>query len=156
MFAINMRYAFVRELVTWRYPKSSNRIAMAAALAYRLARTMRWCWRQYILETEPIYMSEHEYHVSSYVVRVRPEDGQSVSKVIAAIEGLEVHVEENGKLIVTAEAGNVRELADLSTVLTETEKVVSVAPIYHEFSSDEESTTPASQDEQQSTRVKLQ
>jgi len=104
----------------------------------------------------PNSMSEHEYHVSSYVVRVRPEDGQSVSKVIAAIEGLEVHVEENGKLIVTAEAGNVRELADLSTVLTETEKVVSVAPIYHEFSSDEESTTPASQDEQQSTRVKLQ
>ena len=101
-------------------------------------------------------MADSEYHVSSFVVRVRPEDGQSVSSVIAAITGLEVHAEEEGKLIVTAEAGNVRELADLSRVLEETEKVVSVAPVYHEFSSDEDSQTPASQDEQQSTRVKLQ
>ena len=101
-------------------------------------------------------MSEPEYHVSSFVVRVRPEDGQFVSEVIGAIAGLEVHAEEDGKLIVTAEAGNVRELADLSRVLEETEKVVSVAPIYHEFSSDGESATPVSRDEQQTTRVKLQ
>jgi len=101
-------------------------------------------------------MSEREYHVSSYVVRVRPEDGQSVSTVITANKGLEVHAEESGKLIVTAEAVNVRELADLSRVLEEIEKVISVAPIYHEFSSDEESQTSLSQEEQQSTRVKLQ
>jgi nitrate reductase NapD len=101
-------------------------------------------------------MSESEYHVSSFVVRVRPQDGRFVSSIIASIAGLEVHAEEDGKLIVTAEAGNVRELADLSRVLEETEKVVSVAPIYHEFSSDEESTAPESQNEQQSTRVKLQ
>jgi nitrate reductase NapD len=101
-------------------------------------------------------MSDSEYHVSSFVVRVRPEDGQSVSQVIASIAGLEVHAEEDGKLIVTAEAGNVRELADLSRVLEEIEKVVSVAPIYHEFSSDGEPSAPISQDEQQSTRVKLQ
>jgi nitrate reductase NapD len=101
-------------------------------------------------------MSDSEYHVSSFVVRVRPQDGPFVSSIIASIAGLEVHAEEDGKLIVTAEAGNVRELADLSRVLEETEKVVSVAPIYHEFSSDGESTAPESQDEQQSTRVKLQ
>jgi len=101
-------------------------------------------------------MSESEYHVSSFVVRVRPEDGQAVSNAVTAIAGLEVHAEEDGKLIVTAEAGNVRELADLSKVLEETDKVVSVAPIYHEFSNDGESTTTASHEQQQSTRVKLQ
>jgi nitrate reductase NapD len=101
-------------------------------------------------------MSDSEYHVSSYVVRVKPQDGQFVSNIIDAIAGLEVHAEEDGKLIVTAEAGNVRELADLSRVLEETEKVVSVAPIYHEFSSDGKSAAAGSQDEQQSTRVKLQ
>jgi len=101
-------------------------------------------------------MSEGEYHVSSFVVRVRPEDGQSVSNIITAIAGLEVHAEEDGKLIVTAEARNVKELADLSKVLEETDKVVSVAPVYHEFSSDRESTTPLSSEQQQSTRVKLQ
>ena len=100
-------------------------------------------------------MSDPEYHVSSFVVRVRAEDGQSVSRVIASIVGLEVHAEEDGKLIVTAEAKNVRKLADLSGVLEATEKVISVAPIYHEFSSDEESKAPMSQEQQQSTRVKL-
>ena len=101
-------------------------------------------------------MPEPEYHVSSFVVRVRAEDGPSVAQAIASVAGLEVHAEEDGKLIVTAEAANVRELADLSRVLEEIEKVLSVAPIYHEFSSDEESETPTSQEEQQSTRVKLQ
>ena len=94
-------------------------------------------------------MSEAEYHVSSFVVRVRPQDGPSVSAVIQSIAGLEVHVEEDGKLIVTAEASNVRELANLSAILQDTDKVLSVAPIYHEFSSDGESTTPVPRDEQQ-------
>ena len=101
-------------------------------------------------------MPEPEYHVSSFVVRVRAEDGKSVSRVIASIAGLEVHAEEDGKLIVTAEAQNVRELADLSGVLEATENVISVAPIYHEFSSDKESQAPMSQEKPQSTRVKLQ
>ena len=101
-------------------------------------------------------MAENEYHVSSFVVRVRPQDGPSVSSVIQAVTGLEVHAEEEGKLIVTAEAANVRELAKLSAVLEETDKVMSVAPIYHEFSSDRESATPVPQDEQQARGVKLQ
>ena len=83
-------------------------------------------------------MADNEYHVSSFVVRVRPQDGPSVSRVIQAVTGLEVHAEEDGKLIVTAEAANVRELAKLSAVLQETDKVMSVAPIYHEFSSEGE------------------
>jgi len=61
-------------------------------------------------------MYEPEYHVSSYVVRVQPEDGQSVSRAIASFTGLEVHAEEDGKLIVTAAAENVRELADMAGV----------------------------------------
>lgn len=101
-------------------------------------------------------MPEIEYHVSSFVVRVRPQDGPSVSGVIQSVAGLEVHAEEAGKLIVTAEAGNVSELARLSAVLEETDKVMSVAPIYHEFSSDGESATAVPPDEQQSTGVKLQ
>jgi nitrate reductase NapD len=101
-------------------------------------------------------MADNEYHVSSFVVRVRPQDGPSVSRVIQAVAGLEVHAEEDGKLIVTAEAANVRELAKLSAVLQETDKVMSVAPIYHEFSSDRESATPVPQDEQQARGVKLQ
>ncbi len=98
-------------------------------------------------------MAENEYHVSSFVVRVKPQHGPSVSSVIRSIAGLEVHAEEDGKLIVTAEAINVRELANLSTNLQETDKVLSVAPIYHEFSSDEESVAPVPRDEQTLTGV---
>ena len=83
-------------------------------------------------------MADNEYHVSSFVVRVRAQDGPSVSGVIQSVTGLEVHAEEEGKLIVTAEAANVRELAELSAVLQETDRVMSVAPIYHEFSSEGE------------------
>ena len=101
-------------------------------------------------------MADNEYHVSSFVVRVRPQDGLSVSSVIQSIAGLEVHAGEDGKLIVTAEAGNVRDLAKLSVVLEETDKVMSVAPIYHEFSSDGGAVAPMPRDKQQSTGVKLQ
>jgi nitrate reductase NapAB chaperone NapD len=101
-------------------------------------------------------MADNEYHVSSFVVRVRPQDGPSVSAVIQSVAGLEVHAEKEGKLIVTAEGGTVRELAKLSAVLEETDKVMSVAPIYHEFSSDGESATSVPPDELQSTGVNLQ
>ncbi len=87
-------------------------------------------------------MPDIEYHVSSFVVRVRTEDGPSVSTVIQSVAGLEVHVEENGKLIVTAEADTVQGLAKLATVLDQTDKVLSVAPIYHEFSDNLSSATP--------------
>jgi len=43
-------------------------------------------------------------------------DGQSVSRAIASITGLEGHAEEDGKLIVTAAAENVRELSDMAGV----------------------------------------
>ncbi len=92
-------------------------------------------------------MANNEYHVSSFVVRVRPQDGPSVSGAIQSVVGLEVHAEEAGKLIVTAEGGTVHELAKLSAVLEQTDKVMSVAPIYHEFSSDGESTTSLPRDE---------
>ena len=100
-------------------------------------------------------MSDSEYHVSSFVVRSQPEDGTDVAASIDSIDGLEVHVEEDGKLIVTAEAANVRELADLSDVLQQTEKVISVSPVYHEFSNDKEPGASVSLNNDPSTRVKI-
>jgi nitrate reductase NapAB chaperone NapD len=46
--------------------------------------------------------------------------------------GLEVHVEQQGKLVVTAEARNVRELAEFAISLQDLGGVISVAPVYHE------------------------
>ena len=78
-------------------------------------------------------MNETEYHVASFVVRSRPEDESSVAEQITQLPGLEVHVCESGKLIVTAEAENTRRLAELTGALEIIEKVIQVSPVYHEF-----------------------
>jgi len=78
-------------------------------------------------------MAASEYHVASYVVSCRAQDGTEVAAAIEAMPGLEVHVEEKGKLVVTAEADDVRELADMTAKLETVSAVVSVAPVYHEF-----------------------
>ncbi len=78
-------------------------------------------------------MDSGEYHVASYVVSARPEDAGRVARRIGAMPGLEVHASEQGKLIVTAEAGSARELAQVTDELTGIETVIAVAPIYHEY-----------------------
>ncbi len=78
-------------------------------------------------------MAEDEYHVASYVVRTHASQGAKVAECINSMPGLEVHAEEQGKLIVTAEAGNVRELADITANLEHVVSVIAVAPVYHEY-----------------------
>ena len=78
-------------------------------------------------------MSEHEYHVASYVVLTRPENETRISEQINLLPGLEVHASENGKLIVTAEAEDTGKLAELTGALELMDLVLQVAPVYHEF-----------------------
>lgn len=78
-------------------------------------------------------MADCEYHVASFVVRTQPDDGPRVARKINSMSGLQVHVEEQGKLVVTAEAANVRVLADLTAQLEVVDSVIAVAPIYHEY-----------------------
>jgi len=78
-------------------------------------------------------MADSEYHVASYVVNTRPEDGARVAERINRMPGLEVHAEQQGKLVVTAEARNVRELAEFATSLEDLGGVISVAPVYHQY-----------------------
>lgn len=78
-------------------------------------------------------MSSDEYHVASYVVSTRPGDEAGVADGIGRLAGLEVHARAQGKLVVTAEAGDVRSLADLADELARIEAVINVAPVYHEY-----------------------
>jgi nitrate reductase NapD len=75
-----------------------------------------------------------EFHVASYVVRTRPEDAAQVAQSLVAISGLEVHAVEHGKLIVTAEARSARDLAHTADAITAVDSVLTVAPVYHEYS----------------------
>jgi nitrate reductase NapD len=78
-------------------------------------------------------MPDSEYHIASFVVRTRTEDAAAVTDRINSMQGLEVHAEEQGKIVVTAEAENVRELADFIASLEQLEAVIAVAPVYHEY-----------------------
>ena len=84
-------------------------------------------------------MADNEYHVASFVVSTRPENAIQVAEDINSMPGLEVHAEEKGKLIVTAEARDVRQLADVVGSLEQVNSVIAVAPIYHEYAGAEES-----------------
>ena len=58
-------------------------------------------------------MSNTEYHVASYVVHAATEKHPAAKDALLALPGIEIHAEESNRLIVTAEASHVRELADL-------------------------------------------
>jgi nitrate reductase NapD len=78
-------------------------------------------------------MRKTEYHVASYVVTTRPENADAVTTKINSMPDMEVHAGENGKLVVTAEAFNQAQLADMAGELQQIEAVLIVSPVYHEF-----------------------
>lgn len=84
-------------------------------------------------------MADNEYHVASFVISTKAEHSNQVAEHINSLPGLEVHAGEQGKLIVTAEARDVRELADVVNDLEQVDSVIAVAPVYHEYESAEES-----------------
>jgi len=93
-------------------------------------------------------MAEREYHVTSFVVSTRPQHGARVAGEINAMPGLEVHAEQQGKLVVTAEAHSVSELAELAGSLEQVDSVIAIAPVYHEYAGAEGSAAPMSHDNQ--------
>jgi len=84
-------------------------------------------------------MTEREYHVASFVVSTHPKHSAQVARDINAMPGLEVHAEQQGKLVVTAEAHSVGELAELTGSLEQVDSVIVVAPVYHEYAGAERS-----------------
>lgn len=90
-------------------------------------------------------MIDGEYHVASFVVSTRPRHGTEVAAHINSLAGLEVHAEEHGKLIVTAEARHIRDLEALAASLEAIKYVIAVAPVYHEYAGAAESAAPISQ-----------
>jgi nitrate reductase NapAB chaperone NapD len=84
-------------------------------------------------------MADSEYHVASYVVSTQPEHAARVAEHINSMTSLEVHAVQEGKLIVTAEARDTRELAEIMGSLEQVDSVIAVAPVYHEYTGAEES-----------------
>lgn len=93
-------------------------------------------------------MADSEYHVASYVVSAQPEHAAQVAEHINSMTGLEVHAVQKGKLIVTAEARDTRELAEIMGSLEQVDSVIAVAPVYHEYTDAEDSAALTPREEQ--------
>ena len=76
-------------------------------------------------------------NISGVLVYAAPKQADSVSKQLSAIEGVEVHAVENGKLVVTVENKNINALADQVMQFQEMQGVMSVAMVYQHNEDDE-------------------
>jgi nitrate reductase NapD len=95
-------------------------------------------------------MANDEYHVASYIVRARDAD-PAPRAAIAALPGVEIHAQENNRLIVTAEASHVGELAKTFDAMQSLPGVLAVSPVYHElFNENEGAGEPAAKESQDS------
>ena len=76
-------------------------------------------------------------NISGVLIHVKIENMDSVSDELNAMDGVEVHAAEKGKLVVTAEHEKLNALADIVMGLQHLKGVMSVAMVYHESDDNE-------------------
>ena len=69
-------------------------------------------------------------NISGVIVYAAPGRSESVTNDLNAIEGVEVHAAEDGKLVVTVEHKNINSLADQVMAFQDMPNVLSVAMVY--------------------------
>lgn len=73
-------------------------------------------------------------NISGVLVRTYPENIDSVTTLLAALEGVEVHGSNtDGRMVVTVEQENAGQLSDLLTQMHDIPGVLSASMIYHQF-----------------------
>ncbi|MGE5467428.1 MAG: chaperone NapD [Ignavibacteria bacterium] len=77
-------------------------------------------------------------NISSAIVHARPGALGAVRAAATAIDGVEVHAEDDARLIVTIEADDDRSTADIFESLGRITDVLSVAMVYHRTEADPE------------------
>lgn len=70
-------------------------------------------------------------NISGVLVYAQPDKADSVSHVLSEFDGVEVHANENGKLIVTIEDKHTGALADRVIQFQDLPNILSVAVVYH-------------------------
>lgn len=80
----------------------------------------------------------NEYNICGVLVMGNPDKGAIIENTLNDIEGVEVHARENGgKLVVTVEGSQSRQIADLITSFSDIDGVLSTSLVYHEIDSDQ-------------------
>lgn len=77
-------------------------------------------------------------NISGVLVHVQPKKMDNVTEQLKAIQGVEVHAAEDGKLVVTVENEKLNALADQVMEFQHLKGVLSVAMVYHESDDSED------------------
>lgn len=71
-----------------------------------------------------------ELHIASVVVYVHPDASESVRSCIEIAPGAEVHLDAQGKMIVTLEAGSTRKIVEIMDAIRALPGVADVVLVY--------------------------
>ena len=83
-------------------------------------------------------------NISGVLVYARPDKADSVSHTLSEFDGVEVHANDQGKLVVTIEDENTGALADRVIQFQDLPNILSVAVVYHhDEGNDDELIDPA-------------
>jgi len=73
-------------------------------------------------------------NISGVLVKAYPEHLSSIEKVLATIEGVEVHGNnEDGRIVITVEQESANNVTDTLVQIQDVPGVLSAAMIYHQF-----------------------
>jgi nitrate reductase NapD len=77
-----------------------------------------------------------ELHISSLAVQLRPERSTDICAAIAALDGAQVHhATASGKVVVTLETANERQVMDRVEAIRALTGVLTVALVFHRIDS---------------------
>ena len=78
----------------------------------------------------------NDFNVCGVLVMVNPKSSQTVEDTLKKMEGVEVHANEKGKLVVTVEGPNDRDFANRISDFANIKGVLSTSLVYHEIETD--------------------
>lgn len=74
---------------------------------------------------------QREHHLASLLVHVRPDRRDAVRAAASALSGVEIHAEQDGKMVVTVEGPSEGWIAERMTALHLTDGVLSAVMVFH-------------------------
>ena len=74
----------------------------------------------------------NEYHVCGLLLMSRPENAPTVEQALQAMNGVQLHANEGGRMVVTVEGEAYGECADIMNQLATLDGVASSSLVYHQ------------------------
>jgi periplasmic nitrate reductase NapD len=77
-----------------------------------------------------------ETHISSLVVHSFPEAAEAVQSALRTMDGVEIHAEANGKIVITLETDNEADIVTRLNEISLLKGVLSATLVFHHFETD--------------------